>query len=102
MRRSPLGIVSALLAAGLAGGMVPTTSPASPATIFEVNPAANARALSTAPGLESAFFGNLFSDLGLMDGRFRRLRVGPGFVKHRAPGERAHRRWRHARASGLR
>jgi hypothetical protein len=24
-----------------------------------------------------------------------------GWLKHRAPGERAHRRWRHARASGI-
>lgn len=30
----------------------------------------------------------------------RRGRYGSGFVKHRAPGERAHRRWRMARRAG--
>lgn len=101
-RRSLLAVA----AAGLALSGMGLTAPASPASptagygsnVLTLESIQFERALRSMPLAGALEF---FNTLGITPGRFRRM-SGEGFVKHRRPGERAHRTWRLARASGRR
>lgn len=94
--RPRIGLIAGMLGSILALGAA-SSMPAAP--VIEVgsgytNPSAPAKALHMNTGLQA-----IVEEAAMRNMLFGRQ--SSGWLKHRAPGERAHRRWRHARASGI-
>lgn len=91
--RSFLGAMAGILAAGLASFAAPSLPSIEVGSGYN-NPAAPAKAVHMNAGLQA-----IVEEAAMRNMLFGRQ--SSGWNKHRAPGERAHRRWRHARASGI-
>lgn len=93
MKLSNLAAVAPLLAALLSS--VPVATPTAPTIAAPTH--APAKAVQAAATLRDEY-----DEEALVADLMRARRIGGSTPRHRRPGERAHRRWRKARASGRR